>query len=346
MSLFARQSKRAPQADPRSSRTSKKTSAERKAAQGHPWTRGGEIGSKMIGAVLAFGIVAGYLGLGIGWLALNRPVEAIAQTTTESETASQGLAGGYAIGFVSAWLNATRNDPGELAEFTDLTGKGSFLSPEPWEYRDLDVVAVTPVTDQFTNVLVSANVKETTTDDDNEITTWPRRYWSVPIATGSDGEVSTAGFPAPVNAPPAADVSLSYPESVSRTGDAGKAATDFLAAYLTGTGDITRFIAPDAQITPIQPTPFTRIDVIDVVSNKVAAESTDEGDEIRLLATIGAQRQDDRIVPVNYALTMTIRAGRWEISQIDPAPLANEITHATPTDTPTASPSENQENPS
>lgn len=350
MALFSRKPERATLGGPNSSRTSKKDSAERKAAQGHPWTRGGEIGSKMIGAVLTFGIVAGYLGLGIGWLALNRPVEAIAQTTTESETTAQSVAGGYAVGFVSAWLNATRDDPGELAEFIDLTGTGSFLSPEPWDYRDLDVVTVTLITDQFTNVLVSANVKETTTDDDNEITIWPRRYWNVPVATGPDGEVSAAGFPAPVNAPTTADVSLSYPETVSRTGDAGKAVTGFLTAYLTGSGDITRFIAPAAQITPIRPTPFARIDVIDISSNEVVAESTDEGDEVRILTTIGAQRQDDRLVPASYALTMTLRAGRWEISQVDTAPLAKDTTRATPTPTstevPTARPDQNQESPS
>lgn len=348
MALLARKSDRTPIADSNSPRSSKKNSAEQKAAQGHPWTRGSEIGSKLIGAMMAFGIIAGYLGLGIGWLALNRPVEAVAQTTTENETISQSVAGGYATGFVSAWLNASREDPGELAGFIDLTGQGSFLSPEPWDYRDLDVVTVTPVTDQITNVLVSANVKETTTDDDKESTTWPRRYWQVAIATGADGGVSAAGFPAPVNAPAAASVSMSYPGTVGRTGDVGKAVTDFLTAYLTGEGEITRFIAPETQITPIRPTPFTRIDIIDISSNEDVTESTNEGDEVRILATIGAQRQDDRLVPASYALTMTLRSGRWEISRIDPAPLTKQITAPTPTptDVPTASPTENQENPS
>lgn len=349
MALFTRKSDRASIVDSSRPRSSKKNGAEQKAAQGHPWTRGSEVGSKLIGAMMALGIVAGYLGLGIGWLALNRPVEAVAQTTTESETTSQSVAGGYAAGFVSAWLNASRDDPGELTGYIDLTGQGPFLSPEPWDYRDLDVVTVTPVTDQTTNVLVSANVKETTTDDDeNESTTWPRRYWQVVIATGSDGGVSAAGFPAPVNAPAAVSVSVSYPETVGRTGDAGKAVTDFLTAYLTGEGEITRFIAPETQITPIQPTPFSRIDVIGISSNEAITESMSEGDEVRILAAIGAQRQDDRLIPASYALTMTLRAGRWEISQIDPAPLTKQITAPTPppTDVPTASPTENQENPS
>lgn len=293
-----------------------------KAAQGHPWTHGGEMGSKAIGVLLMGGILCGYVGVGVGWLALNRPSGAVAQVQTEERTSVQRLAGGYAAGFVSEWLRATSEDPGELGTYVDLSGVGGYLSAKPWEYRDLEVVSSDIVDEKFVNVLLSANVKETTTDEgDNELTSWPRRYWQVPISTHESGP-KAMGFPTPVAAPSSGiGEDLAYSETLALSSEGGETVSNFLAAYLTGEGDITRFTSPDATFAAIDPAPYSRVDIIKLGSDLPADEQTDEGSELRVRAVIAAQNADERMATASYALTMTMRADRWEVLAIDDAPL-------------------------
>lgn len=311
---------------PRSSKkphgAEKRAQRVEKAAQGHPWTHGGELGSKFVGALLMGGIVCGYLGVGVGWLALNRPSDAVAQVQAEERTSVQSLAGGYAAGFVSEWMRATSDDPGELDTYVDISGVGGYLSAKPWEYRDLEVVSSDIVDDKFVNVLLSANVKETTKDDDdNELTSWPRRYWQVPIATDESGP-KAMGFPTPIAAPtPGAGEDLAYSEPLAVSSEGGETVQNFLMAYLTGEGDITRFTSPDTTFTAIAPAPYTRVDIIKLGSDLPADEQTGDDSRLRVRAVVAATSADERMATATYTLTMTMRAGRWEVLAIDDAPL-------------------------
>ncbi|MGL1204114.1 hypothetical protein ACSTK0_24585, partial [Vibrio parahaemolyticus] len=80
----------------------------------------------------------------------------------------QQAAGGYAEGFVSSWLSATKDAPGDLATYVDLAALRQ-LSVTAWEYRDLSVVSVTPVDgSDFVNVVVAANIKELSVTDSDD----------------------------------------------------------------------------------------------------------------------------------------------------------------------------------
>ena len=54
----------------------------------------------------------------------------------------------------------------------------------------------------------------------------------------------------------------------------------FLAAYLAGSGDITRVISPGSTINAVLPAPYQELKVTDVRSDKEASETPAGGDDV------------------------------------------------------------------
>ena len=112
------------------------------------------------------------------------------------------------------------------------------------------------------------------------------------------------------------------------------AAQEFLAALVVGSGDVTRFISPDAAIAAVTPAPYTAIELEDVLVDHELTEADDvpqTGRTVHLLATATAIVTNDQAISVEYALTMTAREGRWEVAAIDATP------QTLPSETPTPS---------
>ncbi len=74
------------------------------------------------------------------------------------------------------------------------------------------------------------------------------------------------------------------------------------------------------------PAPYVAVEIEDVLVDRdiSSVNQTDPatGTRVHLLVTATATGPDKRQITVQYALTLTARAGRWEITAIDPAPLA------------------------
>jgi hypothetical protein len=145
--------------------------------------------------------------------------------------------------------------------------------------------------------------------------TW---YVEVGVARTDDGLVAIsepALVPAPVEIPgapePAGDglgVPAQDDEEMAHTVEG------FLSALLAGNGDVSRYLAPDIEILPVTPAPFS-----DVSLERWAV--TDTGDDtvrVRLNArgtsVLGGPRT------VSYELGLAERAGRWEVTSLSGAP--------------------------
>jgi hypothetical protein len=269
-------------------------------------------------------------------LAVMKEVPSEAATTSGFESRVDDGAGAYAEGFVASWLSASSNDHTALDAYLDSSGAGS-LPKTGWLYRDMTVSGTErPEGSTLAAVTVAANVKEIKTVDGKPIETWPRRYFRAVINT--DGGLSAVGLPAPVSAPAPAgsNVTLRYPESISTHSEVATTATSLLSAYATGTGGLDRYTTPGSTITPISPAPFTAATIRSLNADKAPSSAPNDGETLSILAAVEFKTDQGQGASSTYAMTLTARAGRWEVSSLSPVPQVEKST--SPTATPTERP--------
>ena len=275
-------------------------------------------------AALVSGPVALYLSSGS-----SAAPEVVAPPAVSAvDTTAQFAASDLAQQFVSAWLMTHRGDEGSLQRFVDIdAGTGALPAQALYESADTHIAGVREVSgvdgaDTYA-VTVSAEVTPAGAD------TATRRYFQVPVVV-SDKGVRAMAMPAAVPAPSTGlTVNLDYSNQLSSNAAIVTAAQGFLSAMLTGDGDVTRFTSPGTNLGAITPAPYASISVIGARTQKSlgdSAETPADGQRARLLLTIsqqppGAASSTDALTGA-YALTMAARAGRWEVSALDPAPAA------------------------
>ncbi len=307
-------------------------------AQGSTWTHGRQGSAHAVSVLMIAAMACGPIGIGIAVTAMNRPQPASAVTKSDGLTVEQQSTGAYALSFVAAWLGAWKDHPGELGSFIDLTSLRG-LSETASEYRDLSVVEITPNTDSdIVTVVISANVKGLIPDPDKEgagLEAWPRRYFQVPVFV-SDSGLRPVGLPVPISGPGLGDTAaLAYSKSLPLSEASAQTIQSFLEAYTAGKGELGRYITPEAPIVAIAPAPYQAVEPVDIRTDVEPPKTPKDGVQVHALATVNLTTQLGQTVTTTYALTLTARASRWEVTTIDPAPL--EISESTTA--PTSSPS-------
>jgi hypothetical protein len=147
--------------------------------------------------------------------------------------------------------------------------------------------------------------------------TW---FYSVGVAETAGGWAAT-GLPALVAAPPRGEapaVLLDESGGVDVGAGIETLLVGFLSAYLTGDGELTRYTSPTASIVSAQPPPFVQVEI----EAATAAEPTDDLTPVSVLV----QGTDfaGRTQFLEYSLTVSQRDGRWEVSELLPAPLLSQ----------------------
>jgi hypothetical protein len=144
-------------------------------------------------------------------------------------------------------------------------------------------------------------------------------YYAVPVAADSTGSSFTVtGAPCVVAGPARAEVPKSSYAVTVPEGNLSSAIGQFLAAYLTGAGEVDRYLAPGVQLTAVSPAPYTAVSVQEVsaVEEAAAAEKVPaDGTKVRVLASVEARNATGRW-PLAYELTLKARSGRWEIAAV------------------------------
>jgi hypothetical protein len=284
------------------------------------WTGPAAGVTKTITAGLLACLVAGPVGLLLAgwlvWIAATTPTAAPV-VSTDVETASARTAvEAFAADFVAAWLTTTNGQEKRLAPFLS-SYSGLTLPESPWLLWDA-VPAGIVSSDGSWSVTVAATVAE------SEHAPTVRRYFQVPVVY-ADGALVAQALPAPVAAPrQAAAPKLAYRYRAGLDDPVATAAGEFLAALLVG-GDVTRVISPGAEIRAVVPAPYTTVKVQDVQVDEdltgLTTETPSDGRQLHLLVTasvVGVAETSG--LTVQYALTLTARAGRWEVAAIDPSP--------------------------
>lgn len=272
--------------------------------------------TKLASAALIGCLVAGPLGLVAGGLAIAQAAgpTAPAQTQVADQSSERAAAGEFAQRVVLAWLGSTRDHPEQLTGLVQNTQAAS-LPAVAFGVSDPTVSSIEQV-----GGIWSVRVAVTVTDQRK---TTVRRFFQVPV-TLSGGAVTALTLPAPVAGPPiGAGTDLGYQVQVASSGPVASTVTQFLGAYLAGSGDVTRYVSPGVQVAAITPAPYSSVRVTDLRCdlNIDTTATPKDGARLQLLVGADASVTDKQAVSVAYALTLSARAGRWEVSAIDPSPV-------------------------
>lgn len=314
-------------------------SAEPRPAQGSTWTQGRQTGAHVASIFMIAAMVCGPVALGIMLLRPAQATQAATVTEASGMSASEQATGSYALAFVGAWLSATKDAPGELSTFIDLNAIRTY-SEVAGQYRDLTVVGIeVPEPGSMVTVTIAANVKELAADPKAEgeaIESWPRRFFQVAVAHDeATGAMRVVGLPVPVSAPQQMrPVQLGYTTPLASSDPASETVLAFIQAYATGAGELGRYVSPGAEIAAITPAPFLAVTAEDIRADVAPEAAPADGATVHVLATVQFVTRLDQTFTSTYALTLTARADRWEVSSIDPIPLQAPGSKPTPTTAP------------
>ncbi|WP_345475981.1 conjugal transfer protein, partial [Microbacterium pseudoresistens] len=206
----------------------------------------------------------------------------------------------------------------------------------PFEYRNLAVAAVGPKSDSgLIQVQVAAEVKESHLDKDKKpVSSWPQRYFQVAIVV--DGtQISPVGMPRAIASPMTASTkAYGFNQNVPASDPLAQSISSFLQAYAAGVGDITRYTAPTANIVAIAPAPYAAVKAQDFKATTEPVATPADGATILTLTRVLLVTASGQQVAADYTLVLKARAGRWEVSEINPdittKPTTKPTTNAVP----------------
>ncbi|MCI3276967.1 conjugal transfer protein [Streptomyces cylindrosporus] len=261
-------------------------------------------------------IAAGPIALCVAVASTPTTVQAAvpAQPTAVRTATAAAHPGGYAQLFVGAWLRSDANDATSAQARLAQSMAPDVELPDPAADAQSAPQSVTAVRSAQRgtgawSVTVAAQYANGSV-----------RYYTVPVVSdGAGASFTVTGAPGVVAGPARAEVAKSPYGVTVPEGDLSSAVGEFLAAYLTGNGEVDRYLAPGVKLTAVSPAPYTAVTVqqVSAVEEAAAAEQAPTGGTtVRVLATVEARDTDGRW-PLAYELTLTARSGRWEVAALE-----------------------------
>ncbi|WHM35052.1 conjugal transfer protein [Streptomyces sp. BPPL-273] len=222
---------------------------------------------------------------------------------------------GYAQVFLDAWLRSSADDVGSVQARLAQSLAPDVALPAPAAGAQSKLRSVTAVRSVQRNgdgwaVTVAAQYADSTV-----------RYFTVPVTADRTGtSFAVAGVPGVVAALARATVPKS-PYTVPLPSDSSLASTvgEFLGAYLTGTGEVDRYLAPGVKLTPVSPALYTTVTVGEVSAVEEAAAAGPvpaDGTKVRVRVQAEARDEAGRW-PLAYELALTARSGRWDVAALE-----------------------------
>ncbi len=288
--------------------------------------------TRLARGAIAAAVVAGVLALFLAATGSSKTAPAPPRDAAPEvvDTAAQAKAGELAEQLVVTWLQAARGQERDLTKFVDLAG-GVLPGTSLFVAVDPAVASIAKVPDPNGSLnashaaMYSVTVAVSVRAASDGAATPVRRYFQVPVAVTGTG-VRAATLPAEVPAPSTAiEVSLGYRYQIM-SNPIVESASQFLSAMLAGSGEVARYVTPGVTVAPISPPPFKSVSVSTALASKDLsavdpAVALADGDVVRLLVTTSQKVSETDAVSGQYALTMTSRGGRWEVTAIDASPL-------------------------
>ncbi|MGW2841909.1 conjugal transfer protein [Streptomyces sp. NPDC001493] len=150
------------------------------------------------------------------------------------------------------------------------------------------------------------------------------KYFAVPVlasaSAGGAGGFTVTGEPAQVAGPSTIlNGSSRYERRLPSDGEVVTSLEAFFGAYLAGVGEVGRYLSPQTQLTAVSGTGYSAVRVEEVFADSQAADGPvpRDGSRVRVQVRVTALGGESAEWPLSYALTLTARSGRWEVTSLD-----------------------------
>ncbi|MCX5441238.1 conjugal transfer protein [Streptomyces sp. NBC_00063] len=239
------------------------------------------------------------------------PPNAPAPSPTAAAAVTAADPSGYVAEFADAWLRSDADAPGSASAMRALhLGPGvSLPKPADGAKAPQKVTAVRSV--QRSGSRWSVTVAAQYADG--------IRYLAVPVTASKSGDaVAVTGTPALVAAPAAAKATPSVYRVEVPDGPLVDTVGDFLTAYLGGSGDVDRYLAPRTSLDAVAPALADQVgvEVVTAREEEAAGEQVaSDGTRVHVEASVSAHTESGTW-PLSYELTLAARGGRWEIAAL------------------------------
>lgn len=282
---------------------------------------------------IVFGVLATLAVIGggatiLGWLLPEKSSPTADSTATVVGHAQ--LAGAFAQDFVTTYLTTVEGQKDVLGKFINSSGL-MHVSQARRDVSDPAVVYVrrTVTTERLEVWAVTVSVR--VAQDPGR---GGRQYYGVAVSL-ADGALRALAPPALVDAPPTGlDLMTAYTGPCTADTPLATAVSGFLSAYLSGSGDITRYTTANAGVAALQPAPFTALESVAVVSDDTGCGA--ERSTVRVLATVTPRDRGGALSTLAYPLTMARADGQqWQVQSMDVVPALSDpvsVTNGVPTD--------------
>ncbi|QIV79912.1 conjugal transfer protein [Mycolicibacterium frederiksbergense] len=288
---------------------------------------------------IALIVLAALSGLHTVWdFVLGEPTDVV--TPARSVVNKSAVVSSFAEDYVTTWLTSTAATAGSLNQFVSLNTPDLNLPTTPAVVLGSpSVVAVTyegtagkDSEAEVFSVVVGVNERPYESAS-------PTRYlYRVPVLWSRFGPRAT-GLPFQVSGPgPGADLRVAYPSTLGRTDSAYEVVSGFITAYLTGTGDVARYVTTDSLLAGIGAPYLARKDdkgnplplVTSVAATGPVPAQPADGQTVRVLAQVTALTSQYANVAMTYPLTLRGVGGHWSVAGIDRAPVLSSEDNITP----------------
>jgi hypothetical protein len=239
-----------------------------------------------------------------------------AAATAADRPADSSGASGFAELFIATYLDAGEDSTTGLERFVDgITLDG--VEAGSWSVVRTTSLGAEEIAPGYFSVTVAAELITHTTGSDSTSVAEPvgMLFYSIGVAEADSGW-TVVGLPSLMPAP----ARVSAPDLlVDRLhGIDDSSLTDmvarFLSAYLTGEGELTRYLAPSASVVGVRPSPFSAVEVL----RSGLAENKQGGTVVALVAR--ATDAAGRAQLLEFWLAVSQRDGRWEVTEVLAAP--------------------------
>ncbi|ASX03560.1 hypothetical protein CKJ56_13405 [Mycobacterium intracellulare subsp. chimaera] len=299
-------------------------------------------------ATVALIVLAALSGLHTVWkFMFGEPTDVVepARVVVNKSAVVASLAEDY----VTTWLTATSATAGALTQFASLNVSDLHLPSTP----AVVIGAPTVVAVTFEGIAGKGDGAEVfsvvigVNERPYESATPSRALYRVPVLWSRFGPRAT-GLPFQVEGPgPGADLKQAYPVTLSAADPAFQVTSGFLTAYLTGTGDVARYVTTDSMLTGLGAPYLSRKDdkgnplpvVTAVTATAPVSSEPADGETVQVMAQVTAQTSQYANVAMSYPLTLRGVGGHWSVAGINRSPVLSVDDDLVPVVTTTPRPS-------
>ena len=268
-------------------------------------------------------------GLNVVWnVVFGQPADVI--TPARTVVNKSEVVNSFAQDCISTLLPATMSDTGRIGACVSVDGHSLTLPSTPGTVISAPTVVATTFegyvgnddTGELFSVVIGVNERP------YESAPATRAHYCVPVLWSKFGPRAT-NLPYRVQGPgPGADLPMAYRAALGPADQAYQVVSGFLSAYLTGNGDVSRYVTTDSMISglgaPYQPPLDREGKPLPVVGQILAVSPPPnvpaDGQSVRVVAQVMVLTR--QFAPVNQTYPLTLRGvgGHWSVAGIDPAP--------------------------